>query len=193
MASIGVNSYVRRVVANFPKKISEYLGFYLRDLSNYSTLLEDFFKIMEYEKSGAKTKLMLILLKYGSKDRLKQEMDSIWEKLEGKQEMLNIIVEMENVWEKGITCPYCNGVGWAFKGVKYVEIDDVKEPQPIVEECQGCGGKGVVNIPEELKKELASYMEIAMNTLKLMQTYRQIVQKLEENLLKCSGWTISDH
>lgn len=175
----GISYVQRHIKENFQEKFSLLLETYLKILSQYSNLFSDFLDATEYEKKGMKTNLMLILMKYGTKSNLKEEMNRTWKKLnESEGEINKLILDMKQTEEKGnITCPACNGLGGKLT-TKYVVDGPIRTPVLSKIPCETCKGEGIINIPEDLKAHLSSYINVAAHFLNLTQSFRQIFQKV---------------
>ena len=149
---------------------------YAEDLLNFFTILTDYLKVIEYERSGARTNLMLLLMKYSSRNGLMHKIENIKEKLkENENNMKAYIKEMEQIQrDKSLKCPYCNGIGGQTK-IKITVDDGVATPHMIMKPCPVCNGTGTLNLSEYLDR-ISLFIRISKNILRIEQIIYQMLQ-----------------
>ncbi len=131
------------------------------------------------ENEGSKTRVILILSQYGSKEALIDEVRSRWSIITDIKQRLNEMVQaVENIIEKGsIQCRECKGTGKITK-VKYVREGGIITPYFDAIECQKCQGKGIIKLPDQFKNHLAMTTNIAKKVSEFGDTLLNLINEV---------------
>jgi hypothetical protein len=114
-------SYVETSVKGYISDVFAMADLYLQNIDEYSTIFIESLKMTKYEQEGLKTKLMLLLSKYGSKAALAFKKTNSKKKVkDSEKKMSQILILTRKMLEtNSIRCTNCNGTGSVSK-VKYI-------------------------------------------------------------------------
>jgi len=156
------NNYVESKIQGYIGDIFAVTERYMESLNQYFGPLKDLLKLRKSELEGSRTKVILILSQYGTKESLQGEVKDRREKVEDTRKNLNQIIElMKDILEKkDITCPECKGTGSTVK-VKYIREGGIITPYFSTIRCQICKGEGRIVLPKRLEKYLALAVRMA--------------------------------
>jgi len=116
-------------------------------------------RLESYEKNGNVTKIMLLLIEYGSANKFKKEIKNVMRKfrtrLEDVKHYLNKIDTI--LIAESYKCPQCLGSGRITKTTYIRERGAL--PQTVLKriDCDYCNGKGEITIDLETKESLAIF------------------------------------
>jgi hypothetical protein len=114
------------------------------------------------ERAGDKTRLMLILHKFGSKDQLREDVEHQRREVENHEPKMNWSLRSakDTLETKSVRCDTCGGTGHVGKS-SYIRERGVVQPYAVSQKCPICNGAGTVNIPSEI----LSYFALLLATV----------------------------
>jgi hypothetical protein len=128
---------------------------YLQKIKEYLKLLNDFLNLKACEREGSKTRVILILSQYGTKEDLEKSVDEHFERTKNFSRKLNQLQEIINgiILDGSLQCVDCKGTGRITK-MKYLREGGVVTPFFDSSECPMCKGVGKVRLSEAQKNYL---------------------------------------
>jgi hypothetical protein len=126
------------------------------------------------EHVGDKTKLMLILHRFGSRKVLCEEIDYQRREVENTGRKLNwTLRNAKDILETmSIRCGTCGGTGKITKS-KYLRERDSIQTVIVSDKCPACDGDGSVEIPSEISTYVTLFVEAVAQLAALSQTFMQ--------------------
>lgn len=134
---------------------------YLQKIKECARSINDFINLKTSEREGLKTRVILILSQYGSKENLENTVNEFFEKIHDISKKLGQIQEIVNgiTTDGSIQCADCKGTGRITK-LKYLREGESVTPFFDSSECPTCEGVGKVRLSEMQKEYL--YMAIKL-------------------------------
>jgi len=150
-----------------------------KDLEVFLGLYGELMKINEYEKKGKTERAVLALQKYGSRKWFLTNIRSIKKRVEQNTESLvELAGELSKVLHnQKCECYKCKGTGQLIK-IEYIrERGQSIVPFRRTYDCDLCGGKGLIDIPDDVCQLLSYFIEIVnkfIESQKLTTQYLKI-------------------
>lgn len=154
---------------------------YLQKTKECLKILNDFLNLKASEREGSKTRVILILSQYGSKENLEKTVTEYFEKTRDISKKLNQIQEIikSTIDDGSIQCVDCKGTGRITK-MKYIREGQMVTPYFDSSECPTCNGAGKVNLSQMQK----DYLSMAVRLV-------EVINELGTNFLNTLSSLIS--
>ena len=135
----------------------------LKQMRKCFELAKTLTRLESYEKKGSKTKVMLILTPYGSKEKFKDRIfnaiTTYGDRLEKLKDCIKEVKAMAQ--KKNYECPQCQGTGTLFKWVYIRERGTPMQRVYRSYPCDSCGETGQVSIDLAVQGSLNVFLERA--------------------------------
>lgn len=143
-------------------------------------LLEELHRLETYKKQKNKTRIMLLLSRYGSEKSLlnkaNSEIATLGRRLQDFDDYVKKI-QPNMIEAKGFVCTKCNGRGTVLERTYIRERGSF--PQAILKStpCKTCDGNGIIDFDPEIKEELSKFDSQAVKVLQIFEKHYENVSK----------------
>ncbi|MCV4287893.1 hypothetical protein OH708_08250 [Pseudomonas capsici] len=95
--------------------------------------------------------------------------------------MLALLGEIDLLESYLCECEECGGEGQIFLGT-YSSGGRMEPPEPDLEKCRGCDGKGVIGTPQQLHSVIAERDQLKAENEALRKAMNQIMEQVDGNI-----------
>lgn len=147
----------------------------LEQIKDCCKLAEKLGKLESYKKKRNTTKIMLLLMEYGSEDNFAHNVKSAIREFSGSiKDLKHYVTEIEKMsLAKRIKCPKCKGAGEIVRSRVIRERGSQPYSLRQVTPCGNCNGSGQVPIAEELLESVTLFLEKAKGLLETVGKFQQ--------------------
>ena len=158
----------------------------LEQMKDCSKLTERLGKLESYKRKRNTTKIMLLLIEYGSEDNFANNIKSTILKFGGRlKDLKRYVTEIEKMsLAKSTACTTCKGTG---KIVRFRVIRERGSQQYSVRQvtpCSNCSGLGQVPMEEELLESVTLFLEKAKKLPEILGKFHQSLSDLTSDSFK---------